>query len=174
MTAHILPFKGTYPDIAASAFIAPSASIIGNVEIGEGSSIWFNCVLRGDVHFIRLGARSNVQDGTVIHVSNGTHPTVIGDDVLVGHNCMIHGCTLEDGSFVGLGAIVMDGVVVETGGMVAAGALVTPNKRVRSGELWAGSPAKMVRELSKEEQESLTSGAHHYAELAQTYKAELT
>lgn len=174
MTAHILPFKGTHPDIAKSAFIAPSASIIGNVTIGEGSSIWFNCVLRGDVHYIRLGARSNIQDGTVIHVSNGTHPTVIGDDVLVGHNCMIHGCTLEDGSFVGLGAIVMDGVVVESGGMVAAGALVTPNKRVRSGELWAGSPAKMVRELSPEERETLVNGAHHYAKLAQTYKAELS
>jgi len=174
MTACILPFKGTYPKIAESAYIAPSASVIGDVEIGAGSSIWFNCVLRGDVHSIRVGVDSNIQDGTVIHVSNGTFATTIGDNVLVGHNCMIHGCTLEDGSFVGLGAIVMDGVVVESGGMVAAGALVTPGKRVGAGELWGGSPARCLRKLSDEEQATLTDGAAHYAKLAQTYKSELT
>ncbi|PHQ70133.1 MAG: gamma carbonic anhydrase family protein [Sneathiella sp.] len=173
MSAHIIPFKGITPNIAESAFIAPSTSIIGDVEIGEGSSIWFNCVLRGDVHAIRVGERSNIQDGTVIHVSNGTFSTTIGDDVLVGHNCMIHGCTLENGSFVGLGAIVMDGVVVESGGMVAAGALVTPGKRVRAGELRGGSPAKCLRQLTDEERASLTNGAGHYAKLAQTYKTEL-
>lgn len=173
MANNLFPFKGNLPAVAGDAFIAPSANVIGDVVIGKGSSIWFNCVLRGDVSYIRIGERSNIQDGTVIHVSNGTHPTIIGDDVLVGHNCMIHGCTLENGSFVGMGATVMDGSVVETGGMVAAGALVTPNKRVAAGELWGGSPAKLLRSLSDEEMGSLMSGAQHYAGLAQVYLAEM-
>lgn len=173
MTNQLFPFKGVLPKVAKDAFIAPSANVIGDVVIGKGSSVWFNCVLRGDVSYIRIGDRSNIQDGTVIHVSNGTHPTLIGDDVLVGHNCMIHGCTLENGSFVGMGAIVMDGAVVETGGMVAAGALVTPNKRISAGELWGGSPAKFIRPLSDQETENLTNGATHYADLAQVYLGEL-
>lgn len=168
--SNVRTFKGKTPEIDESAFIAPSADVIGDVVVSEGASIWFNCVVRGDVNYIRIGKNSNIQDGTVIHVSNGTHPTVIGEDVLVGHNCIIHGCTLENGSFVGMGATVLDGAVVETGGMVAAGALVTPNKRVPKGELWGGSPAKFLRALSDEEQENLTSGAIHYAELAQVYK----
>ena len=172
MSKNIIPFKGTLPEIAGDAFIAPSADVIGDVVIGEKSSIWFNCVVRGDVNTIRIGKRSNIQDGTVIHVSGGTHPTTIGDDVLVGHNCLIHGCTLENGSFVGMGATILDGVVVETGAMVAAGALVTPGKRVPSGELWGGSPAKCLRPLTAEQQADLTSGAKHYAELAQIYRAE--
>ncbi|USG60040.1 gamma carbonic anhydrase family protein [Sneathiella marina] len=174
MTNQLFPFKGILPTVAKDAFIAPSANVIGDVVIGKGSSVWFNCVLRGDVSYIRIGERSNIQDGTVIHVSNGTHPTIIGDDVLVGHNCMIHGCTLETGSFVGMGATVMDGAVVETGGMVAAGALVTPNKRIAAGELWGGAPAKFIRPLSDQEKESLTGGAEHYAGLAQVYIDELS
>ena len=172
MTTNIISFKGVTPDIDETAYIAPSADVIGDVVVGEKSSIWFNCVVRGDVNYIRVGNRSNIQDGTVLHVSNGTHPTIVGDDVLVGHNCIIHGCTLENGSFVGMGTTVLDGVVVESGGMVAAGALVTPNKRVPSGQLWGGSPAKRLRDLSDEEVENLTSGAKHYAELAQIYKKE--
>lgn len=170
MSANIISFKGIAPDIDESVFIAPSADVIGDVVIGEKSSIWFNCVVRGDVNHIRIGKRSNIQDGTVLHVSNGTHPTIVGDDVLVGHNCIIHGCTLENGSFVGMGTVVLDGVVVETGAMVAAGALVTPNKRVPSGQLWGGSPAKHLRDLSEDEVKNLTSGAQHYAQLAQVYK----
>lgn len=169
---NILSFKGTTPKLHESVFVAPSADVIGDVEIGEGSSIWFNCVVRGDVNHIRIGKRSNIQDGTIIHVSNGTHPTIVGDDVLVGHNCIIHGCTLENGSFVGMGATVLDGAVVESGGMVAAGALLTPNKRVPSGQLWGGTPAKYIRDLTEEQQKTLTSGANHYAELAQVYKSE--
>ncbi|MEH6403198.1 MAG: gamma carbonic anhydrase family protein [Sneathiella sp.] len=172
MTKNVISFKGVTPDIDETAYIAPSADVIGDVVIGEKSSIWFNCVVRGDVNYIRVGKRSNIQDGTVLHVSNGTHPTIVGDDVLVGHNCIIHGCTLENGSFVGMGTTVLDGVVVESGGMVAAGALVTPNKRVPSGQLWGGSPAKRLRDLSDEEVKNLTSGAKHYAELAQIYKKE--
>ena len=173
MSKNIMPFKGVLPDIAPDAFIAPSADVIGRVTIGEKSSIWFNCVVRGDVYTIDIGKRSNIQDGTVIHVSGGTHPTKIGDDVLVGHNCLIHGCTLEDGSFVGMGTIILDGVVVESGAMVAAGAMVTPGKRVPRGELWGGSPAKCLRKLSEEEQATLTEGADHYAEMGQIYRKEL-
>lgn len=173
MASNILLFRGKIPDIAESVFIAPSADVIGDVAIGDLSSIWFNCVVRGDVHSIRIGARTNIQDGTVIHVSNGTHATVIGDDVLVGHNCIIHGCTLENGSFVGMGTTVLDGAVVESGAMVAAGALLTPNKRVPSGELWGGSPARYIRDLTEEQRNTLTSGAEHYAELAQVYKTSL-
>lgn len=167
----ILPFKGISPRIAEDVFIAPSASVIGDVEIGEGSSIWFNTVVRGDVFHIRIGKGSNIQDGTVIHVSTGTHATIIGDNVLVGHNCTIHGCRLEDGSFVGMGTTVLDGAVVESGAMVAAGALVTPGKRVIAGQLWGGSPARYLRDLSAQEQAELQSGARHYAELAQIYRA---
>ncbi len=173
MTENIINFKGISPEIHETAFVAPSADVIGDTVIGEGSSIWFNCVVRGDVNSIRIGKRSNIQDGTVIHVSNGTHPANVGDDVLVGHNCIIHGCTLENGSFVGMGATVLDGAVVETGGMLAAGALLTPGKVVPTGQLWGGSPAKYLRDLTPEQQESLTSGAEHYAELAKVYKEEL-
>lgn len=172
MGNNIIAFKGIMPKLHQSVFVAPSADVIGDVEIDEGSSVWFNCVIRGDVNHIRIGKRSNIQDGTVIHVSNGTHPTLIGDDVLVGHNCIVHGCTLENGSFVGMGATVLDGAVVESGAMVAAGALVAPNKRVPKGELWAGAPAKFMRNLSDEQQANLTSGAAHYAELAQIYKSD--
>lgn len=170
MGNNIRTFKGITPTVDETVFIAPSADVIGDVVIQEGSSVWFNCVIRGDVNHIRIGKRSNIQDGTVIHVSNGTHPTIVGDDVLVGHNCIIHGCTLEDGSFVGMGTTVLDGVVVESGAMVAAGALVTPNKRVPKGELWGGAPAKFLRNLGADEVANLTSGAVHYAELAQIYK----
>ena len=167
------PFQGTWPLVERGAYVFHGAQVVGDVHVGEGASIWNNCVVRGDVHSIRIGARTNIQDGTVIHVSGGTHSTTIGDDVLVGHNCLIHGCTLEDGSFVGMGAVVLDGVVVESGAMVAAGALVTPGKRVPSGELWGGSPAKCLRKLTEEQQANLTSGAKHYAELGQTYRKEL-
>jgi len=128
--------------------------------------------LRGDVHSIRIGARSNIQDGSVIHVSYKTHPTIIGDDVLVGHNATIHGCTLENGSFVGMGATVLDGSVVETGAMLAAGALLAPNKRVKSGELWAGNPARKMRDLTPEEQARLKTGTDHYVNVSNNYLAD--
>ncbi len=173
MTKNIISLNGKTPAIAADAFIAPSAYVIGDTVIGEQSSIWFNCVVRGDVHSIRIGKRSNVQDGTVIHVSEGTHPTTIGDDVLIGHNCMIHGSTLEDGCFIGMSSTLLDGVVVESGAMVAAGSLVTPNKRVPRGELWGGSPAKFLRKLSETEQANLTHGADHYVEKGRQYREQL-
>ena len=163
------------PVIHESAFIASGCQIIGDVEIGAGASIWFNCVLRGDVNAIRIGARSNIQDGTVIHCDSdfdgtGGYPTLIGEDALVGHSCMIHGCTIEDGGFVGLGAIVMNGAVVESGGMLAAGAMLTPGKRLLSNQLWAGRPGRYLRDLTEAEQSANRENIVHYARLAQAYK----
>jgi carbonic anhydrase/acetyltransferase-like protein (isoleucine patch superfamily) len=174
MTGLILPYRTYKPVIADDAFIAPGAVVIGNVEIGPGSSVWFNAVVRGDVNEIRVGARTNIQDGTVVHVTTEGHATYIGADVTVGHNTIIHACTLEDGCLVGMGATLMDGVVVESGAMVAAGALVTFDKRVRRGELWAGSPAKCLRELTQDELDHMTWSARNYAALAREYRAALS
>ena len=170
---HILPHKSIMPRIDPTAFVAPSAVVIGDVEIGAGSSVWFNVTLRGDVHEIRIGCRSNIQDNTVVHVSSGKFGTYIGDDVTVGHGAVIHACTIESGAFVGMGSIILDGAVIEGGAMVAAGALVTPGKRVRRGELWAGNPARVLRPLSEKEAAGLTSSAGHYSELAALYRKEL-
>jgi carbonic anhydrase/acetyltransferase-like protein (isoleucine patch superfamily) len=162
------------PVIADDVFIAPGAQVIGDVHIGAGSSIWFNCVVRGDGNSIRIGARSNIQDGSIIHITRKTHGTIIGDDVLVGHMAIIHGCTLENSSFVGLGAIVMDGCVIESNAMLAAGAMLTPGKRLPSGQMWAGRPAKYVRDLTPDEITRNRAGASGYAELAQHFRQQLT
>jgi gamma-carbonic anhydrase len=168
----IISFRGKTPTIHPTAFIAPGARIIGDVEIGEGSSIWYNCVLRGDVNAIRIGARSNVQDGTVIHCDSpkpGNEaglPTIIGDDVLIGHMVMLHGSILHDRAFVGLSSTVMDGCTIHSDGMVAAGALLSPGKTVGANELWIGRPAKCLRELSDAEIAANRMGAAHYAQLA--------
>lgn len=169
MSGLILPFEEHLPRIAAGAWIAPDATVIGRVEIGEGTGIWYKCVLRGDVGSIRIGARCNIQDGTVIHVNGGQFDTVIGDEVSVGHQALLHGCTLESGSFVGMRAAVLDGAVVESGAMVAAGALLTPNKRVPKGQLWAGNPAKYMRDLSEKDAQLFYYTHTHYAELAQRH-----
>jgi carbonic anhydrase/acetyltransferase-like protein (isoleucine patch superfamily) len=160
---------GMSPQIAPDAFVAPSAAVIGNVEIGARSTIWFHCVLRGDTNFIRIGKGTNIQDGTIIHVNAGQFPTIIGDDVTVGHAAIIHACTLHDGAFVGMGATVLDGAVIETGGMLAAGAMLTPNKRVGRNEMWQGSPARLVRVMEADELAKFASTAPHYAELGQRY-----
>jgi carbonic anhydrase/acetyltransferase-like protein (isoleucine patch superfamily) len=167
----ILPWRGVSPTIASDAFIAPGAVVIGDVVIGSGATIWFNCVLRGDVNYIRVGARTNIQDGTVVHVSYKTHPTIIGDDVLIGHMATIHGCTLESKAFVGMRATVMDGVVVEREAMVAAGALIAPGKRVPQKQMWAGAPARFVREVKPEELKSFADAVERYAGLGEEYRA---
>ncbi len=148
----VAAIHGKAPRIHSSAFIAPGCRIIGDVEIGPDVSIWYNCVIRADVNRVVIGARTNVQDGTVIHCDspkpsrpNG-YPTLIGEDVLIGHLAMVHGCTLEDRAFVGLGAIVMDGSHIERGGMLAAGAQLT-GKRIGARQLWMGRPAKYLRDL---------------------------
>jgi gamma-carbonic anhydrase len=169
----IIPFGSHVPQIADDAFIAAGARIIGKVTIGAGSSIWFNCVLRGDVGSISVGARSNIQDGSIVHVTGGRFDTHIGDDVLIGHGCIIHACRILSHAFIGMGAVVLDDAVVEGDAMLAAGALLTPGKRVPAGELWAGRPAKFLRVLSAVDIARNRAGAAGYARLAQTYRAEL-
>jgi len=168
----LYPFEGVWPTISEGVFIAPGARIIGNVQIGAGASIWFNCVLRGDVEKIHVGKGSNIQDGTIVHVDGSGIPTIIGDNVLIGHSCMIHGTTIEDKGFVGLGAITMDGSYIESEGMVAAGALLSPGKRVQARELWVGRPAKKIRDLGDEALAGMTAGAVGYQKLAAKYLAE--
>lgn len=169
MTALIRSHHGVTPTVAPGAFVAETAVLIGDVTVGAGASIWYGCVLRGDGNHIRVGERSNVQDGTIVHIATDGFPTLIGAGVTIGHAAVIHACTLEDDSFVGMSATVMDGAVVERHAMVAAGALVTPGKLVRSGELWAGSPAKRMRDLTPAEIENIHALAAHYCALALSY-----
>lgn len=175
----LLSFDGKHPRVDPAAFIAPGARLIGDVEIGAEASIWYNCVIRGDVNRIRIGARTNIQDGSVVHVDSpkpgreAGHPTIIGDDVLIGHLAMVHGCVLHDRAFVGLGAIVMDGCEIEGGAMLAAGAMLTPGRHIPSGQLWAGRPAKYVRDLSEEELAGHRQGVAHYVALAKAHRQAL-
>lgn len=168
----VLPFGDKHPVIAPDAFVAPNAAVIGDTEIGERSSIWFGCVLRGDVNSIRVGSDTNIQDGTVVHVTRAKFGTVIGSGVTIGHLALVHGCTLEDHAFVGMQATVMDGCVIESEGMLAAGALLTPGKRIARGELWAGRPAKLMRRLDTDEFRNIHDTAAHYARLAASYRAQ--
>jgi len=147
----IYSLHGIFPRVHASAFVAPNASVIGDVQIGAEASIWFGCVLRGDTNLISVGARSNIQDGSVLHVNPGHGMAcMIGENVTVGHMAIVHAATLQDGAFVGMGAVVLDGGVIETGGVLAAGAVLAPGKRIGANELWMGAPAKLARVLSEE------------------------
>ncbi len=176
----ILPYKGEYapdgvfPVISPRAFIAPAAAIIGDVHIGEDCGVWFGCVIRGDVNIVRIGKRTNIQDGTVIHVTRKTGPTYIGDNVTIGHSVLLHACRIEDNSFIGMHSTLMDGVVVESGGWVAAGALVTPGKRIPKGQIWAGNPAKYFRDLTKEETDFIPVSAENYVKHAREYLEHIT
>lgn len=170
----ILPYNGKTPKIAESAFIAPGAVIIGDVEIGEETNIWYNVVIRGDVNTVRIGKRTNIQDGTVCHVTYKTGPLSIGDEVTIGHNAIIHACTLENRSFVGMGATVMDGAVVQTEAMLAAGALLSPKKQVSTHELWSGVPAKLMRAMTEDEVSYMPWSAEHYVKLGQAHKTSLS
>jgi carbonic anhydrase/acetyltransferase-like protein (isoleucine patch superfamily) len=167
----IIPFGDRLPVVPDDVFLAPGVHVIGDVEIGSRANIWFGCTLRGDVNIIRVGAGTNVQDGTVVHVTRKTHGTFIGANCTIGHGAVIHGCTLEDGCYIGMRATVMD--VVESGAMVAAGALVTPGKRVPSGELWSGSPARLMRRLTPEQLDYIRDAATHYAALGAQYRERL-
>lgn len=173
MSGPLHPFEGRWPSIHEGAFVAPSASVIGDVTLEEGASVWYGCVLRGDTNFIRVGARSNVQDGTIVHVNAGTMPAVIGADVTIGHACIIHACTLEDRAFVGMGATVLDKAVIREGGMLGAGGLLAPGKVIGPNELWLGSPARLVRVMSAEERAGWDKTAAHYVELAGKHRASL-
>ena len=168
----IKPFNGSSPKIHDSVFIAESATVTGNVEIGEDSSVWFGSVLRGDVNFIRIGKRANVQDGSIIHVSSKTHPTIIEDEVTLGHRVTLHGCHIEKGCLIGIGAIILDGVRVGRNSLVAAGSLVTPNTQISPRSLVMGSPAKVKRELSDEEVKDLERFWQNYVSLGEIYRNE--
>ena len=173
----IVPIHGKTPKIHESVFIAPGCTIIGDVEIGEGSSIWYNCVLRADVFTIRIGERTNVQDGSILHCDpprpgdpDGS-PLVIGDDVLIGHMAMVHGCVIHDRGFVGLGAIAMNKAVIGSDAMLAAGAMLTENKVMGARELWAGRPAKKLRDLDDAAVMGMRAGVMHYTQNAKDHAA---
>lgn len=161
------------PSIDPSAWIAPTAAVIGDARIGAESGVWFHCVLRGDANFIQIGKRTNIQDGTIVHVDPGEFAAVIGDDVTIGHSSIIHGCRLEDTAFVGMGSIVMNGAVIEGGGLLGAGGLLTAGGRIAAGELWTGAPAKLLRVLTDEERAEFMSTASHYVRNAARFKGAL-
>ncbi len=176
MKALILPFKGKHPQIHPSAFIAPGAVLIGDVEIGENASVWYGCVLRADMNKIVVGDGSNVQDGTIIHVDApeiGGLPTIIGRNALVGHKCMLHGATVQDGGFVGMCATMLDGSVVESGGFLAAGGFLGPKKIVPTGQMWGGLPARKMRDLREGEDKMALMGAAHYVQEARDHQQAL-
>jgi len=176
MTRHagalVLPFKGKMPRIHASAFVAPGARIVGDVEIGPEASIWYNCVLRGDINRIVVGARSNVQDGTIIHVEGGEPrlPVLIGDDALIGHQAVLHGCIVGAGAFVGMASVMMDGSRLESGAMLAAGALLSPGKVVPAGQIWAGRPARFLRDLTGDQLRAMAKQVAGYVETAREHQ----
>ena len=146
----IKPVNGKSPQIPQNCYIAENATIVGDVKMGNNCSIWFNAVLRGDVHYIKLGDKVNIQDGAVVHCTYQKHPTNIGDNVSIGHNAIVHGCTIHDNVLIGMGSIVMDNCVVNSNSIIAAGAVVTQNTVVESGSIYAGVPAKKVKEISQE------------------------
>ena len=163
-------FMGLSPEISETAFIASSAVVSGAVRIGDEASIWHNVTLRGDGNYITIGDGTNIQDNSCVHIDSAIHPTIIGRHVTIGHSAIIHACTLGDHSFVGMGAIVMDGAIIEAGAMVAAGAMVTPGKTVPTGELWAGRPARKMRDLTDKEKEGLKTSALRYIEFGRAYR----
>jgi gamma-carbonic anhydrase len=167
----ILPYEGHWPEIAPDAFVAPDVTLIGKVKLGPQANVWYKCMFRADEEPIVIGARTNIQDGTVIHITGGRYPTIIGDDVTVGHKCMLHACTLESGSFVGMGATVLDGCVIETGAQLAAGAVLPPGKRIPRGQLWAGNPARHLRDLTQEQIDRFQYTVRKYLEFSITHRA---
>ncbi|HBF12191.1 MAG TPA: gamma carbonic anhydrase family protein [Deltaproteobacteria bacterium] len=172
----LFSFDSIQPKIHASCFVAPQACVIGDVEIGEGSSIWFQTVVRGDVNTIRIGKKTNIQDLCMVHVTNRDAPkpapTVIGDEVTVGHRVVLHGCTIKDRCLIGIGSIILDGAVIEEECMIGAGSLVTPGTIIPRGHLAWGSPAKVTRPLTAAEKKFLRLSAAHYAQLAKKYGEE--
>jgi gamma-carbonic anhydrase len=166
-------YQGKLPRLGEGVFLAPTAHLAGEVEVGDDASFWFSTAARGDVNWIRIGARTNVQDGTILHVTHERYPLVIGDGVVIGHSCTIHGCTLEDGSMVGIGARVLDGAVVESGALVGAGALVPPGMHVPGGMLALGLPARIVRPLTDGERAEIGAIASRYVGIKDAYLAGL-
>ena len=169
----VIAHGGIMPGIPESVLLAPGARVIGDVVVGERSSIWYNVVIRGDVNFIRIGDETNIQDGSVLHVTHETHPLVVGNRVTAGHAVRLHGCTVEDETLIGIGAIVLDGAVVENRSMVAAGALVPPGMVVPTGKLVAGVPARVLRDLSADELANFRESAQRYVNYARETAVEI-
>lgn len=166
----LVPFRDRWPQPGERVFLAPGAFVTGDVTLGDDVSFWFHTAARGDVNFIRIGARTNVQDGTVLHVNHERFPLVIGAGVVIGHSAVVHGCTIEDGALIGIGARVLDGAVVERGAQVGAGALVAPGHRIPAGHLALGTPARVVRPLREEETRQIAAIAERYAALKEEYR----
>ena len=164
-----IPYDGHAPDLDPDCFVAPTAVLVGNVKAGPGCSIWFNAVLRGDNDSITIGQRSNIQDGCILHVDRG-HPLEIGDDCVVGHAAVLHGCTLRDRVLVGIGARILNSVLVEEDVVIAAGTLVPEGVRLESGYLYLGIPARQIRPLRPEERERIKKGAQVYVERGRNYR----
>lgn len=160
----LYPYKDTFPKLHPSVFLADGCKIIGDVAIGKDSSVWYNTVIRGDVHYIKIGDTTNIQDNCTLHVTNGRYPLNIGNKVTIGHNVTLHGCTLHDLSFIGIGAIVLDNAVVESNSIVAAGAVIKPGFIVPRGKLVAGVPGKIIRDLTQEEINNIDASAYRYKE----------
>ncbi len=170
----IRPYRGKQPQIAESAYIDPSAVIIGDVVIGEDSSVWPCSVVRGDVHYIRIGARTNIQDGSVLHVMRDEYPLILGDDVTIGHSVTLHGCTIESRCLVGMGAVILNGVTIGAGSIVAAGTLLTERTAIPAGSLVMGSPGKVKRMLTGIDQASIDAYAQRYVSYKNIYREERT
>jgi carbonic anhydrase/acetyltransferase-like protein (isoleucine patch superfamily) len=168
----LLPYAGRVPQVDPSAYVQQSAQVIGDVVIGRDASVWFNVVIRADVHAVRIGARTNIQDNATIHVTQGRWPTIVGDDVTVAHAVVLHGCQIADRCLIGIGAIVMDGVEVDSDSLIAAGSLVAPGTKIPAGSLAMGVPAKVVRALSAKEIASLLQSAQNYVERAAAFRAQ--
>jgi carbonic anhydrase/acetyltransferase-like protein (isoleucine patch superfamily) len=164
-------FDGKRPQLGRGVFLAETCALIGDVVIGDESSIWYAAVLRGDVYPIRVGARTNLQDGTIVHVTSARFATAIGDDCTIGHAAIVHGCTIEDGCLIGMGATILDGARIGRGSLVGAGALVTPGANIPPESLVLGAPARVVRPINLSEREQIEYGAVHYVELARRYLA---
>lgn len=166
----IKEFKVKYPQISNSAFIADDAVIIGDVNIGDNSSIWFKTVVRGDVNYIRIGESTNIQDGSVLHVTTDTHPLVIGNNVTAGHRVILHGCTIKDRVLIGMGSIILDGAEIEPDTLIAAGTVITQNSRIPSGKLVMGVPGKIKRDLTESEIEDIMQSSLNYVKNSRIYK----
>lgn len=170
--ALIKSVKGISPQMGAGCWLAENATVVGEVTMGDQCTVWFNAVIRGDVNYIKIGDRTNIQDNATIHCTYEKHPTIIGSDVSIGHNAIVHGCTLEDNVLIGMGAMVMDGVVVQSGAIVAAGAVVLENTIVEANSIYAGVPAKKVKTVEGKNKEMLTRIAKNYIKYAGWFKEE--
>ena len=169
----VYSYQGLWPRLGERVFLAPSAEVAGDVELGDDVSFWFHTAARGDVNWMRIGARTNVQDGAVLHVTHERHPLLIGAGVVIGHAAVLHGCTVEDGALVGIGARVLDGAVVEGGAQVGAGAVVAPGARIPAHHLALGVPARVVRPLTAEERSAIPGIAERYVALKESYRQAL-